>query len=263
MTNTAATIALDSTTTSNGGAHPGTEELFERWQRHRDPAAGGQLVKRYTPLARKLARRYASANEPLEDLVQVACLGLVKALDRFDPGRGPSFSSFAVPTILGELRRYFRDTGWSVHVPRAAQEKALAVDKAINAITSGAARTPTPQAIAEYLEWSVEDVLDALEASAGHHATSLDEPSDQADGPDGGTLLDTCSHLDEGYERVEATLALRGALRRLPPATRQIIALRFAGDLTQAEIGKRVGVSQMQVSRVLREALAQIRADCT
>jgi RNA polymerase sigma-B factor len=239
-----------------------SEQLFERWQRSGDQRAREELVNRFMPLARNLARRYAGAREPFDDLLQVASLGLVKAIDRFDVDRGAAFSSFAVPTILGELRRYFRDTGWSVHVPRTAQENALAVNKAIGAMTSGAARMPTPHEIAAYLEWSVEDVLDALEASAGHHASSLDEPGDQPDGPDGVTPLDMCSQLEEGYERVDVTLALADSLRRLPLATQRIVALRFAGDLTQAEIGRRVGVSQMQVSRVLRTALAQIRADC-
>jgi RNA polymerase sigma-B factor len=167
-----------------------------------------------------------------------------------------------VPTILGELRRYFRDSGWSVHVPRTAQENALAVDGAIRALSAGSAPTPSVQTIAEYLEWSVDDVLEALEALAGHHAASLDAPVDPTgDGNDPSTLLDTFSRIDDGYERVEASLTLADAMRRLPLTARTIIALRFAEDLTQAEIGERVGVSQMQVSRVLRSALKQIRAD--
>ena len=240
-----------------------TGELFARWQEDRDPRAREMLVNRFLPLARKLARRYVGANEPIDDLVQVASLGLVKAIDRFDRDRGMAFTSFAVPTILGELRRYFRDSGWSVHVPRTAQENALAVDKAIKELTSGAAPTPTVQAIAEYLEWSVGDVLEALEARAGHHATSLDAPVDPTGGDTEGisTLLDTFSRIDDGYERVEARLALVEAMRRLPLTTRRIIALRYAEDLTQAEIGQRIGVSQMQVSRVLRSALAELRED--
>ena len=185
----------------------------------------------------------------------------MKAIDRFDPGRGLAFSSFAVPTILGELRRYFRDSGWSVHVPRTAQERALAVDKAIKALSSGASPTPSVETIAQYLEWSVEDVLAALEARAGHHAASLDEPVDRSPGGEPITLLDTFSRIDDGYERVEAQLALADAMRQLPETTRTIIALRFTEELTQAEIGQRVGVSQMQVSRVLRAALKQIRED--
>jgi RNA polymerase sigma-B factor len=243
----------------NALTHTDTGELFARWQEHQDPRARELLVERFLPLARKLARRYVGANEPIEDLVQVASMGLVKAIDRFDPDRGLAFSSFAVPTILGELRRYFRDSGWSVHVPRSAQEKALAVDKAIKALSAGASSTPTVETIAQYLEWSVEDVLAALEARAGHHAASLEEPVGRTADGETLTLLDTFSRIDDGYERVEAQLTLADAMRRLPPAAQKIIALRFAGDLTQAEIGQRVGVSQMQVSRVLRAALKQIR----
>jgi RNA polymerase sigma-B factor len=241
-------------------ARADTRELFVRWQKHEDSRARDQLVERFMPLARKLSRRYLGANEPIDDLVQVASLGLVKAIDRFDPDRGMAFTSFAVPTILGELRRYFRDSGWSVHVPRTAQENALAVDKAIKAMTEGAAPSPSVEAIAEYLEWSIEDVLEALEARAGHHAASLDAPPATSDGTENAsTLLDTFSRIDDGYERIDARLALAEVMRRLPLTTRRIIALRYAEDLTQAEIGQRVGVSQMQVSRVLRSALEELR----
>ncbi|HWF56653.1 MAG TPA: SigB/SigF/SigG family RNA polymerase sigma factor [Solirubrobacteraceae bacterium] len=256
MTTSAMTAPV---TRSNDLTHTDSGALFARWQQQQDPRARELLVERFLPLARKLARRYLAANEPIDDLVQVASLGLVKAIDRFDPDRGLAFSTFAVPTILGELRRYFRDSGWSVHVPRAAQENALAVDKAIKALSGGAAPTPAVQTIAEYLEWSIEDVLAALEANAGRHAASLDEPAAPSLGGEATTLLDTFSRIDEGYECVETQLVLADAIRQLPPATRQIIALRFAEDLTQAEIGRRVGASQMQVSRVLRAALQQLR----
>jgi RNA polymerase sigma-B factor len=243
-------------------ARPGTDELFEGWQQGRDSRARDQLVKRFMPLARKLARRYVGANEPIDDLVQVASLGLVKAIDRFDPKRGLAFTTFAVPTILGELRRYFRDSGWSVHVPRTAQEHALIVDKAIKALGGGASPAASVETIAEYLEWSVEDVLEALETRAAHHAVSLDAPADPSAGDEtASTLLDTLSRIDDGYERVEARLALADGMKHLPVMARRIIALRFAEDLTQAEIGQRIGASQMQVSRVLRSALQQIRDD--
>jgi len=162
-----------------------------------------------------------------------------------------------VPTILGELRRYFRDSGWSVHVPRAAQERAVAVEKAIRELSADAGPAPSVQLLAEHLEWSVDDVLEGLEARAGHHAASLDEPVDRMVG-EGTTLLDSFSQVDEGFARVETRSAIAGAMRELPVLTRQIVALRYLEDLTQAEIGERVGVSQMQVSRVLRSALRQI-----
>src|SRR5579884_4157208 len=153
-------------------------ELFIRWQRHSDARAREELVERFLPLARNLARRYAGAREPFDDLLQVASLGLVKAIDRFDVERGAAFSSFAVPTILGELKRYFRDLGWSVHVPRGAQEQALKVQEAHERLTTKTGRPPTVNELAEYLELSVEDVLDALETAAAHHSASLDAPRD-------------------------------------------------------------------------------------
>src|SRR5204863_10137482 len=157
-------------------ARTDSAELFDRWQNHGDRTARDELVTRFLTLARKLARRYAGAREPFEDLLQVASLGLVKAVDRFDAERGTAFASFAVPTILGELKRYFRDLGWSVHVPRGAQEMALKVEEAQHRLSSRSGRSPTVQELAEYLELSIEEVLDALETSRAHHASSLDAP---------------------------------------------------------------------------------------
>src|SRR5437764_6961422 len=155
-----------------------SNELFVRWQKDGDQRAREELVDRFLPLARKLARRYAGPREPFEDLMQVASLGLVKAVDRFDTERGTAFSSFAVPTILGELKRYFRDLGWSVHVPRGAQEQALKVEEAQQQLTSKTGRPPSVHELAEYLELSMEDVLDALETAGAHHSASLDAPRD-------------------------------------------------------------------------------------
>src|SRR5437764_3125519 len=151
-----------------------SNELFVRWQKDGDQRAREELVDRFLPLARKLARRYAGAREPFEDLMQVASLGLVKAVDRFDAERGTAFSSFAVPTILGELKRYFRDLGWSVHVPRGAQEMALKVEEAQQRLTTRTGRPPSVNELAEFLEMSIEDVLDALETAGAHHSASLD-----------------------------------------------------------------------------------------
>src|SRR5882757_8869008 len=159
-----------------------SDQLFERLQKHGDERARAELVKRFLPLARSLARRYAGAREPFDDLLQVASLGLVKAIDRFDVDRGAAFSSFAVPTILGELKRYFRDLGWSVHVPRGAQEQALKVEEAQQTLTSRTGRPPTVDELALYLELSIEDVLDALETAGAHHSTSLDAPRDDIEG---------------------------------------------------------------------------------
>ena len=163
----------------------GQRELFSRWQQDKDQAARDELVERFLPLARKLARRYSGAHEPFDDLFQVASYGLLKALDRFDPERGIAFSSFAVPTIVGELKRYFRDLGWSAHVPRGAQELALKIQRAQEELTTRTGRSPTVHELAQYMELSIEQVLDGLEAAAAHHAASLDVPNDDSD-DDGG-----------------------------------------------------------------------------
>jgi RNA polymerase sigma-B factor len=204
----------------------GTNVLFERWQRHGDQSARDELVKRFLPLARKLARRYVGASEPFDDLVQVGSLGLVKAMDRFDYARGTAFSSFAVPTILGELKRYFRDLGWSVHVPRGAQERALKVEEARKRLTARSGRSPTVNELAEYLELSIEDVLEALEAAAAHHSGSLDTPREDGDG-EGGTLAYAFGQEDERFELVEASVSIGAAARQLSPLERQVLALRF------------------------------------
>src|SRR6059058_5007437 len=194
-----------------------SNELFVRWQQHGDRRAREELVDRFLPLARKLARRYAGPREPFEDLMQVASLGLVKAVDRFDVSRGTAFSSFAVPTILGELKRYFRDLGWSVHVPRGAQEQAHKVQKAHERLTTKTGRPPTVNELAEYLELSVEDVLDALETAAAHHSTSLDAPREDRASGESGSLVDVFGEEDGRYELVDETVTISVAARELSP----------------------------------------------
>jgi len=233
-------------------------ELFRRWQDNGDHRAREQLVERFLPLARKLARRYSGAHEPFDDLLQVASLGLVKAIDRFDTSRGTAFSSFAVPTILGELKRYFRDLGWSVHVPRGAQELALKVEEARQRMSSRTGRPPSVPELAEYLELSIEEVLEALETAGAHHTASLDAPRD--DGEDeSGTLADAFGEVDERFDLVEDKVTIASAARHLGPRERRVLLLRFVEDLTQSQIAAAIGVSQMQVSRILRRALEQLR----
>jgi RNA polymerase sigma-B factor len=243
-----------------------SEELFRRWQRDGDRRAREVLVERYMPLARRLARRYLGAREPLDDLVQVASLGLVKAIDRFDADRGVAFTSFAVPTILGELKRYFRDRGWSVHVPRGVQERALKVEEAQRQLTTRTGRAPTVQVLAEYMELSVEDVLDGLEAAAAHHATSLDAPREDGD-PEGGTIADLLGEEDRRFDWIDAGASIARAARCLSERERRILALRFIEDRTQTQIAELEGVSQMQVSRVLRRAVMTlselVAAECS
>jgi RNA polymerase sigma-B factor len=233
-------------------------ELFVRWQRHGDSRAREELTQRFLPLARKLARRYSGAREPFDDLMQVASLGLVKAIDRFDPSRGTAFSSFAVPTILGELKRYFRDLGWAVHVPRGAQEQALKVEEAQQQLTAKTGRPPSVHDLAQFLEMSVEDVLGALETSGAHHTVSLDTPREDSEG-ESGTLADAFGETDQRFEYVEASVSIAAAARHLSARERRVLELRFVEDLTQTQIADLIGVSQMQVSRILRRALAQLR----
>jgi RNA polymerase sigma-B factor len=236
-----------------------SDKLFERWQKAGDQRARAELVKRFLPLARNLARRYAGAREPFDDLLQVASLGLVKAIDRFDTERGAAFSSFAVPTILGELKRYFRDLGWSVHVPRGAQEQALKVQEAHERLTTKTGRPPTVDELAQYLELSIEDVLDALETAAAHHSTSLDAPREDRSTGEAGALVDVFGEEDRRYEVIDETVTISVAARELSPRERRVLALRFVGDMTQTQIAQEIGVSQMQVSRILRRALNRLR----
>jgi RNA polymerase sigma-B factor len=235
-----------------------SHELFVRWRAHGDRHAREQLVERFLPLARSLARRYVGAREPFDDLLQVASLGLVKAIDRFDVNRGTAFCSFAVPTILGELKRYFRDLGWSVHVSRGAQEHALRVQEAQERLTSRAGRPPTVAELAQYLEVTVEEVLDALETAAAHHSVSLDAPREEGE-DEGGSLIDAFGREDDRFELVEASTTISAAAAQLTSRERRVLALRFAADMTQTQIAAQIGVSQMQVSRILRGALTHLR----
>jgi RNA polymerase sigma-B factor len=233
-------------------------QLFLRWQQRGDHAAREALVRRFMPLTRSLARRYDRSSEPFDDLLQVASLGLLKALDRFDPDRGHSFPSYAVPTILGEMRRYFRDCGWSVHVPRGDQERALKVRDAQETLTNERGRAPTVNQLAEYLELDTEQVIDALQATQAYEALSLDAPHPGAD-DDATTFGDAMGHEDERYELVELDATIVAALQHIPPRERAMLHMRFVEDLTQTEIAARVGISQMQVSRRLRSSLDQLR----
>jgi len=232
------------------------EALFSRAQAG-DARAMDQLVSRYLPLAKKLARRYRGAWEPLDDLEQVASLGLVKALKRYDPTRGVGFTAFAVPTILGELKRYFRDSGWAVHVPRGIQELAMQVERADRALTAKTGRRPSFNELAEYLELSIEDVLEAVEASAAHHAVSFDTPHEDGDG-DVVTLGDCIGESDDGFELADTGICIEAAAAQLSERERKVLALRFVADQTQTEIAAQIGVSQMQVSRILRKALDRL-----
>jgi RNA polymerase sigma-B factor len=236
--------------------HSDEDQLFRRWREHGDRDAREALVRRFMPLARSLARRYDRSSEPFDDLLQVALLGLLKSLDRFDPELGHTFPSFAVPTILGEMRRYFRDSGWSVHVPRGAQERALRVRDAQERLANQHGRAPTVNQLAEYLEFDIEDVIDALQA---YEALSLDAPRPGAD-DDVMAYGDAVGREDDRFELVELDATITAVLEHIPPRERLILRMRFVDDLTQTEIAARVGISQMQVSRLLRRSLDQLRS---
>ncbi len=232
--------------------------LFERYLDRRDPVDRELLVERFLPLARQLARRYQRPEEPFDDLFQVACLGLVKAIDRFDLTREVAFSSYAVPTILGEIKRYFRDRTWSVRVPRDLQELALRVDRKVSELSTDLRRQPTVTEIAEAVGIEEEDVLEALEASGAYRATSLSTPRGNDDEA-GETLGDTVGTSEEGFGLAESRATLEQLMRAVTPREREVLRLRFEEDLTQAEIGERIGVSQMQVSRIIRQSIARLR----
>jgi RNA polymerase sigma-B factor len=233
--------------------------LFERLRATGDPRVRERLVHRFLPLARSLAGRYQRSNEPFDDLVQVASLGLVKAIDRFDPDNGASFSSYAVPTILGELKRHFRDRTWSVRVPRGLQESSMKVDKEVDRLRTVNGRAPTVAEMAEATGLAEEDVLEALQAGAAHSATSLEAPRSREE--EEGTLADTLGDDDGGFALAEDRATLASLLTVLSERDLEVLRLRFEEDMSQAQIGEIIGVSQMQVSRILRRAVAALRAE--
>ena len=235
-------------------------ELGELWPRRGAPQVREELVRRFLPLARRLAFRYRNFNEPMEDLVQVACLGLLGAIDRFDPLRGGTFHSFAVPTILGELKRSFRNTGWAAHVPRGAKEMALRVDQASGELTAQTGRPPDVQALADHLGVGPRDVLVGLDARTAHYSASLDAPAPEGDSENLSSLADTLGEDDDLIGLTETLLSLRVAISALPYLERRALTLRTAHDLKQTDIARRMGCSQMQVSRLLGRATTKVRA---
>jgi RNA polymerase sigma-B factor len=222
-----------------------------------DERAREELIERFLPLARSLARRYDQSVEPLDDLVQVASMGLVKAVDRYEPGRGCAFSSYAVPTIVGELKRHFRDRTWTVRPPRALQELTLRVDDASVRLSQRLDRAPTVSELAAEVGAGDEEILEALQARTARGALSLQAPVGGSD--EEVELQDTVGAGDDGYARAETRALLDSLLAGLTPRARVVLRLRFEEDLTQAEIGALLGVSQMQISRIIRQSVARLR----
>jgi RNA polymerase sigma-B factor len=210
------------------------------------------------PLARRLAARYSGRGEPLDDLYQVAALALVKAVDGYDPNRQTAFTSYAVPTIIGALKRHFRDTTWRVQAPRRIQELAINVAPATAGLAQQLGRSPTSPELAAHLGATQEEMALALRAWQAYHPDSLDAPS--AAGPDRPSLADTIGAVDTRFDAVTDRHTLRQLLTALPVRERRVLALRYFGDMTQSQIAAQVGVSQMQISRLLLRALTQLRA---
>ena len=229
-------------------------QLLRRWRDHADEQARSELVERTLPLARTLARRYANKGEALDDLEQVAALGLVKAIERFDLDREVRFTTYAVPTIAGEIKRHFRDRGWMVRVPREVQELSARLSITRERLTRELGRSPTVPELARAAGAGIEQVLEALGAADAYRALSLDEPLADGLGP-----LDSLGSDDAGFERVEQRHLLRSGMTRLPAREREILHLRFYEGLTQREIAGRIGVSQMHVSRLIRRSIEALR----
>ncbi|MEU6245137.1 RNA polymerase sigma factor SigF [Streptomyces sp. NPDC047024] len=216
------------------------------------------LIELNLPLVRYAAARFRSRNEPMEDIVQVGTIGLIKAIDRFDCERGVEFPTFAMPTVVGEIKRFFRDTSWSVRVPRRLQELRLALTKASDELSQRLDRSPTVPELAAALGVSEEDVVDGLAVGNAYTASSLDSPAPEDDGGEG-SLADRLGYEDTALEGVEYRESLKPLLAKLPPRERRIIMLRFFANMTQSQIGEEVGISQMHVSRLLTRTLSQLR----
>ncbi|HWS32751.1 MAG TPA: SigB/SigF/SigG family RNA polymerase sigma factor [Actinoplanes sp.] len=219
------------------------------------PGLRDQVIEAWAPLARHLSNRYANRGEPRDDLYQVAVVGLIKAVDRFEADRGVDFAGFAIPTIVGELKRHFRDKTWSVRVPRRLQELRLAITGANNTLSHTLGRSPTVADIATYLDISEDEVIEGLEGARAYNSTSLSTPITE-----GGTELgETLGGEDEGFAIAELRVALGPAMATLDEREQKIVSLRFYGNLTQQQIAEQIGVSQMHVSRLLTKALTKLR----
>jgi RNA polymerase sigma-B factor len=216
-----------------------------------------ELVEMHLPLVEYLARRFRNRGEPLDDLIQVATIGLIKSVDRFDLERGVEFSTYATPTIVGEIKRHFRDKGWAIRVPRRLQELKLSLTKATGELSQKNGRAPTVAELAAHLEMSEEDVLEGLESANAYSAVSLDAPDTGDD--DSPAVADSLGTTDDALEGVEYRESLKPLLEKLPPREKKILLLRFFGNMTQSQIAAELGISQMHVSRLLARTLASLR----
>jgi len=242
--------------TSSAGRAARERELLRRFHVQGDPTARDELAEEMLPLARALAGRYAGRGEPIDDLIQVACIGIMKAIDGFDLDREVRFSSYATPTVLGEIKRYFRDKTWAMRVPRGMQELQLEIARARDKLTSELGRSPNVQELAEAVDQPFEEVLLTIQSQEARRTRSLEEPM----GEDM-TLADSVGGVDPDLARAEIRVLLDEAFDVLSERDQAVLRLRFEDDLTQTEISRRIGVSQMQVSRLIRQSLARLRMD--
>jgi RNA polymerase sigma-B factor len=234
-------------------------DLLRRYHEKGDVAARQELIERHVEFVRRLAQRYARRGEQLEDLTQVGCVGLIKAIDRFDGSFGASLTTYAAPNILGEIKRHFRDRGWSVRVPREIQELNVKLTRVIDQLTTKLGRSPSVDELADQTGSTTEQVLEALESSSAYSALSLSEgpdPDEEGSGP-----METLGEDDQAFERSEQRLTLASGIQRLAPRERTILHLRFFEGLTQSEIAERIGISQMHVSRLIRNSLVHMRRE--
>jgi len=234
--------------------------LLRRYHLHGDRKAREQLITMYMPLVRSLARRYAARGEHFDDLVQVGAIGLIKAIDRFDLDRGVELTTYATPNIVGEIKRYFRDKGWSVRVPRGLQELNIRLNKVIDELVPQLRRSPTIKELAEAANATPEEVLEALETSQAYNSVSL-QSTMNGENEDEAMLMDYLGDEDEEFEVVEDRAALAPGFQKLPPRERRILHLRFFEGLTQSQIAERIGISQMHVSRLIRRSLERLREE--
>ena len=235
-----------------------THELFRRYKEEGDVEAREKLVMSHMNLVRFLANKFKNRGEPLDDLIQVGYLGLLKAIDRFDPSRGLEFTTYATPTIMGEIKRHFRDKGWSVRVPRRLQELSAKVNQATDVLTTELQRSPKIEEIAEYLDASVDEVLEAMESSSAYSSVPL-EGTGNNDNDDAPSVLDRYATEDSALNFTDDRLIIEEALKGFSPREREVIDLRFLQGMTQIEIAEQLGISQVQVSRLLRRTLKNIQ----
>lgn len=235
-----------------------TRELFIRYRTQADEDARDELITMYLNLVKYLASRFRNRGEPIDDLVQVGTIGLIKAIDRFDIDREVEFTTYATPTIVGELKRYFRDKGWAIKVPRRLQELSFKVNQAVDALTQQYQRSPSIKEIAEYLEVTPEEVLEAMETSEAYNFVSL-ESDRGGDGSDSFSILEYVGEDDALMAVVDDRTTLQGAFKELTPQEQRVLYLRFFEGLTQTEIARKLDISQMQVSRLLRRTLRVLR----